>query len=117
MNGRAWTKDDDAIISATIQRPAVEVAVELGRTRDAVNKRRSRLVAAGDLAKRDRRTRPDSVTWTAAEDAIVIETVGLPVREAAERIPGHTLNAVRLRRRGLRKRGLISASDPHHPNP
>jgi len=102
MNGRRWTLDEDDHLVATIARPAVDVAIELGRSPVAVEQRRSRLFTVGALTERGRHPSHAMRTWTAADDAIVRATVDHPISEVAARIPAHTSEAIRARRRTLR---------------
>ena len=105
MKYRRWTTDEDAIIVATIRLSAVDAAARLNRTVASVEKRRSRLFISGKLTRVDGVKRPDSVTWTADEDAIIIATRDRPIREVAAQIPNHTAMAVGLRRTTLKRRG------------
>ncbi len=100
--GRRWTPAEDACLVATIARQAVDVARELDRSPFAVEKRRERLFALGVLTERGRHPSHARRTWTADEDAIVRATVDHPISEVAARIPAHTSEAIRARRRTLR---------------
>jgi len=102
MNGRRWTPEEDDQLVATIGRPAVDVAIQLGRSTVAVEQRRARLFTVGALTARGRHPIHALRTWTADDDAIVRATVAHPIGEVAARIPAHTSEAIRARRRTLR---------------
>lgn len=100
---RWWTEDEDAVILATFAEPAVDVAERLDRTVMSVNSRRRTLRRRDGLTPAPRRG-----AWTEEDDAVVLATLGEPVKDVAERL-GRSYDSVTTRRHALRARQGVAA--------
>lgn len=103
---RIWTDEEMGYIESTMDRPSKQVAADLGRTQRDVLGARYRL-RQGWQGKQH---------WTAAEDALIMESKYRTAPELARLLPGRTEGAVKKRRGVLGAPNVQrSAKDPFSP--